>query len=168
MKKRILTLIIALLITPASFASDNYIAYAGKTSTAKPSKQIQMMEKEVRNFFKDQLVYTNTGNIEALKNMYTKNYINADGFDKETYFDLVQKTLKMYPDIKYAMDITKVSIIGNTAVAEVVETATASSVETVGESEITGYLKSYSNSIYYLEKSGITEKDITTDEYERE
>lgn len=154
MKKLILTLIIAFLITPACFASDNYIAYAGKTATAKPSKQIQTMEKEVRNFFKNQLLYTNTGNIEALKNMYTKNYINADGFDKETYFDLVQKTLKMYPDIKYAMDITKVSIIGNTAVAEIVETATASTVETINDSEITGYLKSYSNSIYYLEKSG--------------
>lgn len=154
MKKLILTLIIAFLITPACFASDNYIAYAGKTATAKPSKQIQTMEKEVRNFFKNQLLYTNTGNIEALKNMYTKNYINADGFDKETYFDLVQKTLKMYPDIKYAMDITKVSIIGNTAVVEIVETATASTVETINDSEITGYLKSYSNSIYYLEKSG--------------
>lgn len=154
MKKLILTLIIAFLITPACFASDNYIAYAGKTATAKPSKQIQTMEKEVRNFFKNQLLYTNTGNIEALKNMYTKNYINADGFDKETYFDLVQKTLKMYPDIKYAMDITKVSIIGNTAVVEIVETANASTVETINDSEITGYLKSYSNSIYYLEKSG--------------
>lgn len=154
MKKLILTIVIALLITPACFASDNYIVYAGNTSSTKPSKQIQNMEKEVRNFFKNQLVYTNTGNIEALKKMYTNKYINADGFDKETYFDLVQKTLKMYPDIKYTMDITKVSIIGNTAVVEIVEKATASSVEAVGETDITGYLKSYSNSIYYLEKNG--------------
>lgn len=154
MKKLILTIVIALLITPACFASDNYIVYAGNASSTKPSKQIQNMEKEVRNFFKNQLVYTNTGNIEALKKMYTNKYINADGFDKETYFDLVQKTLKMYPDIKYTMDITKVSIIGNTAVVEIVEKATASSVEAVGETDITGYLKSYSNSIYYLEKNG--------------
>lgn len=151
MKKLILTLIIAFLITPACFASDNYVAYAGKSATA---KQSQNLEKEVKNFFKSQLVYTNTGNIEALKKMYAKNYINADGFDKETYFDLVQKTLKMYPDIKYSMNITKISIIGNTAVVEAVEKATASSVEAVGETDITGYLKSYSNSIYYLEKNG--------------
>lgn len=151
MKKLILTIIIALLVTPACFASDNYIAYAGKYTTA---KQTQNLEKEVRNFFKAQLIYTNTGNIEALKKMYANNYVNADGFDKETYFDLVQKTLKMYPDIKYSMDITKISIIGNTAVVEAVEKATASSVEAVGETDITGYLKSYSNSIYYLEKNG--------------
>lgn len=151
MKKLILTLIIAFLITPACFASDNYVAYAGKSATA---KQSQNLEKEVKNFFKSQLVYTNTGNIEALKKMYAKNYINADGFGKETYFDLVQKTLKMYPDIKYSMNITKISIIGNTAVVEAVEKATASSVEAVGETDITGYLKSYSNSIYYLEKNG--------------
>lgn len=151
MKKLILTLIIAFLITPACFASDNYVAYAGKSATA---KQSQNLEKEVKNFFKSQLVYTNTGNIEALKKMYAKNYINADGIDKETYFDLVQKTLKMYPDIKYSMNITKISIIGNTAVVEAVEKATASSVEAVGETDITGYLKSYSNSIYYLEKNG--------------
>ena len=60
----------------------------------------------------------------------------------------------MYPDIKYSMNITKISIIGNTAVVEAVEKATASSVEAVGETDITGYLKSYSNSIYYLEKNG--------------
>lgn len=60
MKKLILTLIIAFLITPACFASDNYVAYAGKSATA---KQSQNLEKEVKNFFKSQLVYTNTGNI---------------------------------------------------------------------------------------------------------
>ena len=70
------------------------------------------------------------------------------------YFDLINKTWKLYPDIKYSMNIENISIIGNTAIATVSEYAIATTKEKVDETEITGYLKSNSDCLYYLEKVG--------------
>ncbi len=153
MKKIILTIVIALLLTPTCFASDNYIAYASN-STKKTKNQTQKLEKEVKNTLKQLITYTNEYNSDGLKSIYSNNYLNADGFDKKMYFDLVEKTWKLYPDIKYSMDIDSINIVGNTAIAGVREYASATSSEKVDEIEIKGYLKSYSDCLYYLEKVG--------------
>ena len=79
-----------------------------------------------------------------MKTFYAPNYVNSDGITKENYFELVKKTWKLYPDIKYTMNITNIDIIGNTAVVETKENADATSVEKVGDANITGYLKSNS------------------------
>lgn len=151
MKKLIIIFLIAFLFTPASFASDNYIAYANKTSVA---KQTQNLTKEIKQTLKTQISYTNSYNLEKLKEYYSNNYMNSDGFDKKTYFELVKKTWDMYPDIKYSIDITDICIVGNTAVVKVQEIANATTTEKVGEIDIKGYLKSTSDSIYYMEKIG--------------
>ena len=153
MKKIILTIVIALLLTPTCFASDNYIAYASN-STKKTKNQTQKLEKEVKNTLKQLITYTNEYNSDGLKSIYSNNYLNADGFDKKMYFDLVEKTWKLYPDIKYSMDIDSINIVGNTAIAGVREYASATLSEKVDEIEIKGYLKSYSDCLYYLEKVG--------------
>ena len=153
MKKIILTIVIALLLTPTCFASDNYIAYASN-STKKTKNQTQKLEKEVKYTLKQLITYTNEYNSDGLKSIYSNNYLNADGFDKKMYFDLVEKTWKLYPDIKYSMDIDSINIVGNTAIAGVREYASATSSEKVDEIEIKGYLKSYSDCLYYLEKVG--------------
>lgn len=168
MKKIILTLLTLLIVSPVCFASDNYIAYVDKATGKIFAKQQQSMDKEVRNLLKKQLNYTNTYDLDGLKTLYTNNYYNADGFDKTMYFDLVKKTWDLYPDIKYTMSIDSVSIVGNTAIASVSESAQATTTEKVDEIEIKGYLKSKSDSIYYLEKIGdnwfITSDNIISEE----
>lgn len=154
MKKLILTLLITLIISPACFASDNYIAYASNKTSKNAKQQTQILEKEIKNLLKQQIQYTNSYNLEGLKEMYSNNYLNADGFDKKMYFDLVEKTWKLYPDIKYSINIDSISVIGNTAIASVTEYAKATTTEKVDETEIRGYLKSYSDCLYYLEKVG--------------
>lgn len=155
MKKIILVLLISLFTAPACLASDNYIAYATDKKTAKNEKQqVQSLEKEVRSAIKQQVNYTNTQNKEGLKSLYANDYRNADGFDLNMYFDLVEKTWNLYPDIKYTMHINNVSIIGNTAIASVTEYAKATTTEKVDETEIKGYLRSTSDALYYLEKNG--------------
>lgn len=169
MKKLILTLLLTLFAAPICFASDNYIAYASDKKTVKSEKQqLQTLEKEVKATLKKQLAYTNSYDIDGLKSLYSANYLNADGFDKTMYFDLVDKTWKLYPDIKYSMSIDSINIVGNTAIVSVTEYATASTKEKVDEIEIKGYLKSYSDTIYYLEKVGsnwlITSDSIISEE----
>ena len=154
MKRIILLFLIAIFFTPASFASDNYIAYADKSSTKTSAKQSQALEKEVKYTLRKLIFYTNTYKKENLEALYADNYINADGFDKKIYFELVQKTWNLYPDIKYTMDIKDIKIIGNTAIAYVDEYAYASTTENVEETSIKGKLKSFSECIYYLEKVG--------------
>lgn len=155
MKKIILVLLISLFTAPACLASDNYIAYATDKKTAKNEKQqVQSLEKEVRSAIKQQVNYTNTQNKDGLKSLYANDYLNADGFDLSMYFELVEKTWGLYPDIKYTMHINNISIIGNTAIAYVTENAKATTTEKIDETEIKGYLKSTSDSLYYLEKIG--------------
>ena len=131
MKRIILLFLIAIFFTPASFASDNYIAYADKSSAKTSAKQSQALEKEVKYTLRKLIFYTNTYKKENLEALYADNYINADGFDKKIYFELVQKTWNLYPDIKYTMDIKDIKIIGNTAIAYVDEYAYASTTENV-------------------------------------
>lgn len=154
MKKFILAFLIAFILSPACFASDNYIAYSDSKTARNTRQQNQIMEKEVRNFFKRIASYTNNFDAESLKKVYANNYLNSDGFDKTMYFDLVDKTWKLYPDIKYNMNIDRINIVGNTAIVTVNENATATTTEKIDETEIKGYLKSYSDSVYYLEKVG--------------
>ena len=153
MKKLILTFLVTLFISPVCFASDNYIAYASN-SLKKTRQQNQTLEKEVKATLKQQIQYTNSYNAEGLKTLYSNNYLNSDGFDKSMYFDLINKTWKLYPDIKYLMNIKDINIVGNTAIATVSEYASATTKEKVDETEITGYLKSNSDCLYYLEKVG--------------
>lgn len=155
MKKIILVLLISLLTVPNCFATDNYIAYAtDKKQLRNEKQQIQSLEKEVRAALKQQVYYTNTQNKEGLKSLYSLDYLNADGFNFDMYFELVEKTWKLYPDIKYNMHIDSVSIVGNTAIVSATETAKATTTEKVDETEIKGYLKSTSDSLYYYEKVG--------------
>lgn len=154
MKKFILTLLITLFIAPVCFASDNYVAYADKTSSKKMKQQVQINEKEVRNVFKKIHNCVNNFDLEGLKTLYSPKYLNADGFNNKMYFELIEKTWKLYPDIKYSINIDTVNIFENTAVVMASETATATTSEKVEETEIKGYLTSKSDSIYYLEKNG--------------
>ena len=84
--------------------------------------------------------------------MWTENYVNTDGLNKELYFDLIQKTWASYPDIKYKIEIKNIEINGNIAIAQVSESATATTNSKSGVVNEKGLLESISNCVYYLEK----------------
>lgn len=168
MKNLVITLLSTLIIATPCLASDNYIAYADKISAKSSAKQYQTLDKEIRTTLKKQINYTNNYDFEGLKSLYSEKYLNADGFNKTMYFDLVRKTWDLYPDIKYTMNIDSISIVGNTAIASVSEYAKATTSEKVDEIEIKGYLKSSSDCLYYLEKVGdnwlVTSDSIISEE----
>ena len=87
--------------------------------------------------------------------MYSDDFINSDGFNKETYFKLIKDTWQSYPDISYSTVIKNINCSGNYATAEVTEKAVATSEEILSEDDIvTGELHSSADTIYYFKKSG--------------
>lgn len=149
----------------ASFAESDNIALLEKSGffdRAPQSSNFSNPYEEIRKTLLAHLKYSNSYNLDGLKAIYADNYVNADGFNKEVYFDLVKKTWESYPDIKYRIEIKGIDIDGNLAVAQVNEYASATTnAKSVMISE-KGLLQSSSNSVYYLEKFG-NEWKITSD-----
>lgn len=163
MKKIFLFLIAFMLFCPKSFAETDNIALLTKNgffdqvkiSTANPYE-------EIRKILCAHLKYSNAHDYEKLNVLYADNYVNADGLKKEPYFDLIKKTWESYPDIKYNIFITDVNVDGNSAVAQVRETALATTDSKSGVISERGLLESTSNSVYYFEKIN-NEWKITSD-----
>lgn len=107
---------------------------------------------EVKKALCNHLKYANSYNLDGLKALYADNYINADGLNKDIYFDLIKKTWESYPDINYTMEIKNIEVGANTAVVQVVENAIASTSAKSGIMHEKGILQSSSSNVYYFEK----------------
>lgn len=155
MKKLFLVLTAILLICPKCYANDDNIALLTKKGFfdhAPQQNSFLSPTEEVRKTLYAHLKYANSYNLDKLKTLYADNYINADGFSRDVYFDLIKKTWDSYPDIKYRICIRNIDISGDEAVAQVSEDAlamTKTKSPIVGQN---GLLESFSDSVYYLEK----------------
>lgn len=107
---------------------------------------------EIKNTFYLHAKFSNEYKFSRLKDLYASNYYNADGFNKESYFDLIKKTWDNYPGIKYKMEIADINIDGNYAAVYLKESACAQTTSTGGPIKDKGYLQSNSNTFYFLEK----------------
>lgn len=157
MKKLILTLTTLLIFVPASFseqAADDNIALLTKKGFFDTEVQSVYANPyiEVKKALCNHLKYANSYNLAGLKSLYADSYINTDGLNKEIYFDLIKKTWESYPDIKYMIEIKNIEADSEQAVAQVVETAIASTSSKSGILHEKGILQSTSSSVYYLQK----------------
>lgn len=159
MKRLLLTLIALLILAPASYCAQaeidtiTLLTQKGFFATSSSSQSISTNPYvELRKSLCAHLKYANSYNLDGLKTLYADNYINADGLNKDIYFDLIKKTWESYPDIKYSMEIKNLEISTNTATAQVVERAIASTSAKSGIIHERGILESTSNSVYYFEK----------------
>lgn len=105
--------------------------------------------KAVKNVLKSQIESANKYNYDAFLKHFDTQYINSDGFPLEIYSKLVQETWSSYSNIQYGQQIKHITITGNDAIAEVVETANAS---VNSQYDLKGNLKSIANNIYFLKK----------------
>lgn len=163
MKKLFIILIMTLIFCPKCYAESDTIALLTKNGFFE--KNISTYTNpydEVRKTLCAHLKYSNTYNLEKLKTLYAKNYVNADGLNKDIYFDLVQKTWESYPGIKYRIEIKDIQVNGNAAVAQLNEYAIASTDAKSEEMSEKGLLESASSSVYYLENID-NEWKITSD-----
>src|SRR5574344_496197 len=105
MKKILILLMLCLATTNIGYcAENNSVAMLGKIGFSNEiSSQKISPECQIKETFTKHLKYSNDMNYEGLKALYAPTYINADGFNRDVYFDLVKKTWASYPKIKYIM-----------------------------------------------------------------
>lgn len=174
MKKLFLILITLMISAVQTYAdetpakqvapSDNItlLTQKGFFSTSKPVSSTNPYE-QIRRTFCTHLKYSNGYNFEGLKGLYASNYVNADGLNRDIYFDLVKKTWESYPDIKYKIDIRNIEVNDNVAAVQIHEIANATTDSKSGIVNETGLLESVSDGVYYLEK--IDNQWLVTSDY---
>jgi len=154
MKKILLILTVVLIFCPQSYAEEinNIALLTQKGFFEKPQISSVNSCEEVKRTLYSHQKYANGYNFEKLKSLYSEKFINADGLNKDLYLDLIKKTWASYPDIEYKMGIKNIEINGNMAVAQVSESAEATTNSKSGVVNEKGLLESISNGVYYLEK----------------
>ena len=149
------------LSADASFISDR--AYA-----AQQRKEYRKEVKQIKELINLQAALADKHDIEALKQLYTDDYINNDGFNKELYFKNVKETWDECKDLTYKTKILSIDVNGNNAAVTVDETATGTVFETSEDFAVAGEIHSKSSGIYYLTKNGgkwfISGETLLTDE----
>lgn len=121
MKRLLLILIALFIISPVGHCSqtaNETITLLAKKGFFESSQQTAYTNPyvEVRKALCNHLKYANGYNLDGLKTLYADNYINADGLDKDIYFDLIKKTWESYPDIKYTISVKNIEINANNTV----------------------------------------------------
>ncbi len=135
MKKLILTLFISLFFIQNAYA---FSLFEHSDDVA------------IKKMLKSQERYANKTNLKKLIATYDKDYINGDGLTLETYRKLVEDIWDTYSNIEYNIEIKKITVDNDKAIAEVTETSKAG---VIASHVIPGKLNSVSNSIYYLKKT---------------
>ena len=114
MKKIILITLLSIFLTPSCFAEE-------KT----PVFNLHLFNndtREVKSLLNSQVRYANRNNFKKFINTYDKNYVNSDGFDLETYSDIVKDVWQSYDKIKYGIKIKNIEIKDDCAIVSLVVT----------------------------------------------
>lgn len=158
MKKISVLLFLILLLCSTTPAQADF--FETQKAKIKQNKIYKSNINDIKALINLQTQLANEHNTQALKELYSKNFVNSDGFNKELYIKLIDDTFKTYPDITYKTQIKNVNVSNNYAEVLVEETAFATSNETLDEFEFSnninnfGELYSVAKSIYHLEKQG--------------
>ena len=140
MKKIILITLLSILLTPASFAEENT-----------PFFNLRILNndtREVKSLLNAQVRYANRNNFDKFINTYDKNYVNSDGFNLETYSNIVKDVWQSYDKIKYGIKIKNIAIKDDSAIVQIEETSNA----IIPDKTMSGVLKSEADSVYHLKK----------------
>lgn len=106
--------------------------------------------KAIKKVLKAQIEAANKYDYSSFIQHFDPQYINSDGFSLDVYSKLVEDTWGAYTNIQYGQDVKNLTITGNEAIAEVVETANA---QVESQYNLKGNLKSVANNIYFLKKT---------------
>ena len=114
--------------------------------------KIRADKKAIKKALKLQEKYAAKYDIVGLSTLYHQDFVSADGFKKDVYFELIKDTWKSYPDIIYTSEIKDIRINGDLAEVDVYETSLATTTEIEQGVKIYGELNSISNGTYYLKQ----------------
>lgn len=155
MKKFVI--ILALLLTmPSAFAGGSFDLFnldIFKNDT-----------REIKSLLHSQVKYANKTNFDKFIATYDKNYTNADGFNLDTYSELVKDIWGTYDKIVYGIKIKSIDVKDDVAAVAVEET---SSADIPVSAKMDGILRSESDSVYHLKKQN-GEWKVASDEVIKE
>jgi len=106
-------------------------------------------EKAVKNVLVSQFKYANKCDFDKFISTFDSSYVNADGFNLDTYSQMVKDIWASYDGIKYGYKIKNIEVNNDNAKIEVSEFTNAN---LTFSKNYTGELFSQSESIYYLKK----------------
>ena len=129
----------------ASFISDKKIEISKKL-------EIRADKKAIKKTLALQEKYAAKYDVIGLSTLYHQDFVSADGFKKDVYFELIKDTWKSYPDIVYTSEVKDIRINGDSAEVDVYETSLATTTEIEQGVKIYGELNSISNGTYYLKQ----------------
>ena len=153
MKRVIFTLFASALLLNAGNTAFAGIFPAQK-SDIKHAKIEKNNYKEIEQLLTTQEKFAQIYDLEGIKTIYGKEFVNNDGFKWDVYFNLIEETWKNYPDITYTTKINKIDSDGEYAVVLTSEKAVATTSSEFPVGEVFGELNSTSECIYYLRKIG--------------
>ena len=154
--KKYLLLFTLLITIPSSYAGDNFNLF-----------NLDIFNndtREIKSMLRSQVRYANRANFDKFIATYDKNYTNADGFNLETYSELVKDIWNTYDKINYEIKVKSINVADNIANVVVAETSTA---DIPVSAKMNGILRSESDSIYHLKKEN-GEWKVTSDEVLKE
>lgn len=153
MKRLFVTLFLALFVSTNLNMTADAGFFADKKSEIIQSYQERVAYKNIRKILEKQNKLATKHDYNGLFALYSKDFVNSDGFTKDAYFDLIKDTWNSYTDITYTTEIKNITVDGNKAEAEVYETAIATSTQIEEGIQLFGELHSYSNGFYYFTKN---------------
>lgn len=143
MKERIILIsfLFLLLLQPVNaFSFDKLI---DKTSILK-------QEIEIKRLFASQIKYANNENFDKFIKTFDKDYLNSDGFNLDTYSELIKEIWDAYDNVKYRLVINDINVKDNVAIVKAQELANA---EVSISEKYQGELNSKTECIYFLKKT---------------
>ncbi len=120
-------------------------------------------EKQIIDFFKNYDKYSSGNNTEKLRRMYDDNFVNNDGFNKDTIFKMMELSSDSYENVEYMTMLDKIKINGNYAAVDGHEIIKGDTVKAIKEFEDKGTINSEIYYTNYLRKDGNDWKIIATD-----
>lgn len=152
MKKISAFLILALLLSVQMPSQASF--WAEQKAKIEQQKIYKTNNAEIKALFEEMIKQANKHNLDGLLAVYSKDFVNSDGFGYDTYVKMVEETWKTYPDISYSTKINDIEFTDNYARVAVTETAVSAPKEQIENFEIVGELYSTSECIYHLQKHG--------------
>ena len=128
--------------------------FANQKAKLEQKKVYKSTYNDIENVIKTQMVFANKHDLENFISLYSKDFVNSDGFNFEVYKKMVKETWQTYPDIYYESEIKNIEFSDNYATVFVKETAIATPVEQIEDFKTVGELYSISKCVYHLEKHG--------------
>ena len=120
-------------------------------------------ETQIRNFYKKFNKYSEKNKVEKLKTLYSDTYINNDGIDKATIFNMMNEASSAYQNVNYETEIKEIKVDGNYARVEAVEIATGETTKSYPNLQGIGSIDSTILYTDYLKKEAGKWKIISTD-----